>query len=170
MISPYVVGFFKKMEKKDGTLLQYGKNHIFGPEGNKLSKLVSALKTKKQEGKPLVYCDTYDIIDNEYIGMYNAGDYQPNICWVYLDRSKKWMDALPNKETQDYATSIWRDLPHYKTFFPGFLKPAAVDLTHAEVNMGSNNAAWAVCESAKDIIDGLAPSLGQSLKKSCAPD
>ncbi|MEH6475977.1 MAG: hypothetical protein V7727_09825 [Sneathiella sp.] len=170
VLSNYVRGFFQKMTEKDGTLAKYGKNHIIDNKDTKFAELVSALKEKKQNGQPLVHCDTYDIIDNEYIGMYKMDGYKPNICWVYLDRSKNWMNALPNDETRDYAKSKWRNLPHFKTFLPGLLKPAVVDLTHAEVNIGSNNSAWAVCESAKDIIAGLTSPLRGSLKKSCNPD
>lgn len=168
MIAKYVVSFFEKMEKPDGSPDKYGDNLIFEEGTSKLSQLVSAFRTKKREGEPLVYCDAYNIKENEHYGIYDTAQYKPNLCWVYLDRSNDWLETLTDPKISDYAQRRWRNLPHFKTFLPSLLKPSLVDLSNAEVKLGSNLAAWTMCESAEYISGNLSPALGASLKKSCA--
>jgi hypothetical protein len=165
VIAPYLVSFFKKLSKKG----KYFHNQVIDEPDKKLSELVTSFETKKREGAPLIHCDEYDIMENKRFGVPRIEGYKPNICWIYLDRSDRWLNAIPDKKIrEEYAVRKWRNLPHFKTFLPSLFKPAVVDLSDAEVNLGSNLAAWSVCEGADALRKGLSPGLKLELERGAA--
>ncbi|MEH6474688.1 MAG: hypothetical protein V7727_03315 [Sneathiella sp.] len=159
VMTKYLISFFREMKDKNDQLEKYGKNFVFEKGEEKLDQLVRAFAENKNNAEPLVHCDSYSITTNEYFGIYNVINYQPNICWMYLDRVGKWIDELKDEKLVEYATRKQRNFPHFRTFFPNLFKPSLVDLADAEVNLGSNLAAWSMCESAQYIKKELSLAL-----------
>jgi hypothetical protein len=141
VLDKHIIAFFRQADGK------YGHNLVFEGREQKLGELISALEARKRDGKPLIYCDTYDILENKHYGIHNTEGYRPKICWIYQDRTEDWLKELPTK-VREKATDGWGQLPHYKTFFQNWFPPRAVDLTEEEVNLMSNLTAWTVVESA----------------------
>jgi len=131
-------------------------NVVFDNGQRELETLCEAFDQRRAAGKPLVYCQPYDVIDNDW---YRIEPYRPSICWVYLDRVGGWIDNLdPN------AGELVRDLldsegsfdsfPHYSTFAEHGI--ALIDLNRERVVALSNLAAWTVLQSAGYISASLA--------------
>jgi len=120
-----------------------------------LAKICEAFDARQAAGEPLVYCQPYDVIDNERHGI---TPYRPNICWVHLDRSRNWLEQLDTTNgdlvSQLYAgEGSFENFPHYLTFAEqgGTL----IDLDPERVNALANFAAWMVLDSAEYIAGSL---------------
>ena len=155
VLAKYVISFFRQLKKNNGSPRKYSFNLVFEDGENKLEELVGQFEKKKSAGRPLIFCGQYDVRANVHFGIRDTENYRPNICWIYLDRTADWLKALTDEKLKKYAKRKWRNLPHFKTFFPGLFKPSAVDLANAEVNLGSNLAAWTVCQSATILREEL---------------
>lgn len=103
------------------------------------------------EGAPLAYCGTFDALANPRFGI---RVYRPNICWVYLDRSQRWIDDLPEdhklfrklRRGKVPFTKFYR-FPHYSTFFHRFFKLRVIDLGEEQVNALAHLTSWTVLNS-----------------------
>lgn len=140
---------------------------VFKDGPGRLKQLVEKFAKLHEQGRPLVYCDSYEVDANEW---HVTPEYRPNICWVYLHRAGQWeakarSNAAPGSKIIDVLDNSLRkensNFPHYNTFFPNFLK--VIDLEPREVNAMSNLAAWTVCTEAATIRSGLQ---GAALPKS----
>ena len=129
-------------------------NVIFDNESG-LADICEAFAERQQAGEPLVYCQSYDIIENERHGI---TPYKPNICWVHLDRSRNWIEQL-NPEGGELVRDLiasegsFKNFPHYLTFAEqGVL---LIDLNRERVAAATNFSAWMVLESAGYIAGSL---------------
>ncbi len=131
-------------------------NAVFADGEAQLYRLCREFKKLKLAGEPLVYSQRYKIRDNFRHGI-DGEDYTPTICWVYLDRSQKWIDKLPDgqKLTNDLKTKHgdFDVFPHYKTF--GEQDLSIIDLDPERVRALSNLTAWTIFDSASYIAENL---------------
>jgi hypothetical protein len=74
VINEALVSYFRQTKEKPY-------NVVFEKGDLRLRTLYNALKEKKKDGKPLVHCEKYSVIDNQ---RYKVSAYKPKICWVYL--------------------------------------------------------------------------------------
>jgi len=130
-------------------------NVVFADGELNLEILCEELASRKESGEPLVYCQAYDVITNDW---HLIEPYQPNICWVYLDRAGRWMDALDpegNELVQDILNKegSFDSFPHYSTFAEHGI--GLIDLNRERVVALSNLAAWTLGESAAYIAENL---------------
>lgn len=120
-----------------------------------LIKLCKEFTKKKVTGEPLTYCQPYQVVLNSRHGIQ---PYQPNICWVYLDRVKNWLVKV-DKNAGELNRKLHEQkrpfdhFPHYRTFAEqgAFL----IDLDRERVNALSNLTAWVVLENADHLRQGL---------------
>lgn len=127
-------------------------------DGKRLEGLCQAFVDRKKSREPLVHCDRYTIRDNARQAVRGAG-YQPSICWVYLDRTRNWIDKIDaggGRKTRDLkaGTGDFDNFPHYRTFSEktGLL----IDLDRERVHALSNLTAWTVLTSKDYIAQQLA--------------
>ena len=130
-------------------------NVVFADGELNLELLCEELASRKENGEPLVYCQTYDVIRNDW---HRIEPYRPNVCWVYLDRVGNWMDAL-DPEGSELVQDIldkegsFDSFPHYSTFAEHGI--GLIDLNRERVVALSNLAAWTLRESAGYIAESL---------------
>lgn len=131
-------------------------NTVFKDGENELETLCEAFRQRRAAGKSLVHCQRYEVAEN---GRQAIHPYRPNICWVYLNRVKAWIDLLPGDRAQpltlelkDGAGEKFSRFPHYRTFGEG---ASMIDLDPERVHALSNLAAWTVLNSADEIARGL---------------
>ncbi|MDX8398672.1 MAG: patatin-like phospholipase family protein [Gallionellaceae bacterium] len=132
---------------------------------NEYQKLLNAFLEKKRKGKPLVYCQQYRIKENLLYNIKDSSDtaYQPNICWVYLDLPKFWVNEIISnsslsKQMRDLILLRKGELkhfPHYWTFFDDFPKLTLIDKSELQVRLLANLTAWTLRESALTIAGAL---------------
>lgn len=130
-------------------------NVVFDEGELNLELLCEELASRKEQGEPLVYCQAYDVIRND---RYRIAPYRPNICWVYLDRVSRWMDALVPEGSELVQDIINKEgsfdsFPHYSTFAEHGI--GLIDLNRERVVALSNLAAWTLRESADYIAEKL---------------
>jgi len=130
-------------------------NVVFDEGELNLELLCEELASRKESGEPLVYCQAYDVIRNDW---HRIEPYSPNVCWVYLDRAGNWMDALipeGNELVQDIHNreGSFDSFPHYSTFAEHGI--GLIDLDRERVIALSNLAAWTVKTSASYIAANL---------------
>lgn len=65
--------------------------NVFENGSKKLQELLESYINLKSKGRPLVYCDKYKISKNELYSLLPETDYEPTICWAYLDRTSSWV-------------------------------------------------------------------------------
>ncbi len=144
-----------------------GKPHNVIFEEEKYIELLQGLKAQQNTDGPLIYCDQYEIKENKRYNIRKDDNYKPNICWVYLDESKKWLEAINNNvnkngnDNQNFISNItehrgeFKHFPHYKTFFNNLPSITLIDLSHKQVNLLANLTAWTVREGAQTIRNGF---------------
>jgi len=130
-------------------------NVVFDDGELNLEILCEELASRKENGEPLVYCQPYDVVRNDW---HRIEPYRPNVCWVYLDRVGNWMDALipeGNELVQDIVNKegSFDSFPHYSTFAEHGI--GLIDLDRERVVALSNLAAWTVRTSAAYIAENL---------------
>jgi hypothetical protein len=123
---------------------------VIGSGRERLRQLFDAYRRAKEAGKPLVYCDDYDIVENQRFGV---RPYHTSICWAYLDRTQSWIDKLPDSSEEVKRVLANRRFPHYATFFDSSLE--VIRLTAREANALSNLTAWSVREESAQIVARL---------------
>ncbi len=124
---------------------------------------------------PLVYCDTYSIVENKRFNVtrtydfkekktnHDKGVYAPKICWVYLSNAKAWLEEIEKNTDIDNEIKYsilnkkgeFRHFPHYWTFANDLPKLTVIDKSHAQVNLLSNLTHWVVKMTANDITKYL---------------
>ena len=85
--------------------------------------------------------------------------YVPRVCWVYLDRTKDWIEELRDDNDElvgelKRGERPFRDFPHYSTFAAEGSSVQAADLDAKEIIAIGQLTTWAVCEIANDLIEG----------------
>ena len=139
--------------RKNGRLVH---NVVFDDGQQELEALCEAFAERKAAGAPLVYCQAYDVIENDW---YKIGPYRPSICWVYLDRVDNWIRKM-NPNGGELVADIldsegsFDSFPHYSTFAEHGI--GLIDLNRERVVALSNLAAWTVLQSADYISASLA--------------
>jgi len=142
-----VISYFRET----GVLIH---NIVFDDE-NGLAKICGAFDARQAAGKPLVYCQPYDVVANERHGI---TPYETNICWAHMDRSRNWIGQL-DVTAGDLVRQLiagegsFSNFPHYLTFAEQGV--ALIDLNRERVIALSNFAAWMVFDSAAYIADSL---------------
>ena len=131
-------------------------NIVFPNVSEELETLCEAFSARKEAGEPLVFCQVYDVLENQRHGI---SPYRTSICWAHLDRTKRWMEALDRTGgdlvRQLYANEgTFDNFPHYHTFAEQ--RASIIDLNRERVIALSNLAAWTVLESADYIAENLA--------------
>ena len=130
-------------------------NVMFAEGDSGLEALCESFAEKQAAGEPLVHCQAYDVIENDW---YRSEPYRANVCWVYLDKVGGWMDRL-NRDggeiVQDLRTGegSFDSFPHYATFAEHGI--SLIDLNRERVVALSNLAAWTVKERAQYMADSL---------------
>lgn len=129
--------------------------------------LIQGFNAQRKQGKPLVYCQKeVTILKNNRYNIAGTGQsgYKPNICWVYLDRTKNWLKQIEQASDQNFKrtqTAIrnqqgeFKHFPHYWTFVDDLPKLTLIDRSNRQVNLLANLTAWTVRESAEVIQQGL---------------
>lgn len=131
---------------------------VFVDGDAELSKLCRSFAEKKADGNPLVHCQSYVIKDNPLISV-SGNNYHPSICWVYLDRTQRWIDALPDSPSEKkvadlkYAKEDFDTFPHYGTFLEK--KALLIDLDRERVRALSQLTAWTVFDQASYIAEHM---------------
>ena len=148
-ITDDVISYFRKT----GVLIH---NIVFDGGGAGLEKICEEFAARQEAGEPLVYCQAYDVIENE---RHRIEPYRTSICWVYLDRADRWIKKL-DRTAGDLVRQLhdgegsFDNFPHYLTFAEQGV--SLIDLNRERVIALSNLAAWMVRESAGYIADSLA--------------
>jgi hypothetical protein len=142
-------------------------NVVFAQGKESLTEICQFFKDKRAEGKPLVFCQSYNVVANT---RHDIQPYTTKICWVYLDRVQKWIDALPDNGgplTRELIEGMGKfdTFPYFETFRERKLR--VIDLDRERVQALSNLAAWTVFEAADYIKDGLE---GAQLESSGIPN
>ncbi len=140
-----------------------GKPHNVIFERSAYVKLLDGLKKRQSKGEPLIYCNQYNIKENERYNIRYDADYKPNICWVYLDRSKKWLADIKKNDNInmemindiDKYKGEFKHFPHYWTFLNNLPRITLIDMSHKQVNLLANLTAWTVREGAQTIRNGF---------------
>ncbi len=95
---------------------------------------------------------------------YGVDAYQVKICWVYLDRVKRWTQAItPDGELTRALTageSPFDTFPHYDT--SGEQTATPIDLDRERVIALTNLAAWSVLQRA-ELLAGELPTADLAL-------
>ena len=131
-------------------------NVMFAAGDEGLRQLCESFAIRKAAGEPLVHCQAYDVLENDW---YRVEPYTANVCWVYLDRVGGWMNRLNGDGSELVSDIINRQgsfdsFPHYSTFAEHGI--ALIDLDRERVVALSNLAAWTVLESSATIAEYLA--------------
>ena len=147
-----VISLFRPVEDLKNNVV------IEDQDGKELEALCQAFSKRKTEGKPLVYCNTYNIRDNHRQAIRGEG-YRPAVCWVYLDRTNEWIEKLNasgGKKTTDLkkGKGDFDHFPHYKTFIEK--KTKLIDLNRERVHALSNLTAWTVLRSKDYLAEKMA--------------
>jgi hypothetical protein len=129
--------------------------------------LVAHLADRKRAGKIPYYCGKFPLSKNNALKL--SPSYEPNICWVFLDRTGDWVDQL--NATEDRLVDAlknqerpYRDFPHYSTFAAQGSRGQAADLDKKEILAIGHLTTWTVCEIAGDLIEGAGLSCSPSLQ------
>jgi len=130
-------------------------NIVFPNASEELETLCEAFSARKEAGEPLVYCQVYDVLENQRHGI---SPYRTSICWAHLDRTDRWMEKLDRTAgdlvRQLYANEgTFDNFPHYLTFAEHGV--SLIDLNRERVIALSNLTAWTVLESADYIAENL---------------
>ena len=130
-------------------------NIVFPNASAELETLCEAFSARKEAGEPLVFCQVYDVLENQRHGI---SPYRTSICWAHLDRTERWMETLDRTAgdlvRQLYANEgTFDNFPHYLTFAEQGV--SLIDLNRERVIALSNLAAWTVLESADYIAENL---------------
>jgi len=147
-ITDDVISYFRK----SGVLIH---NVVFVDDDTGLAKICEGLAARQEAGEPLVYCQAYDVIEND---RHRIEPYRASICWVYLDRANRWIERL-DREAGDLVRQLhdgegsFDNFPHYLTFAEQGI--FLIDLNRERVIALSNLAAWMVKESAEYIATSL---------------
>ena len=104
-------------------------------QNTRLKELLTAFEQSKAAGEGLVYSDTYDIRRNKHYGV--PAQRGVRITWIYNERIKKWVEALPFQSRHMIQTGEVENFPHYQTFFQTF--PRVIDLSATEASC------WLIC-------------------------
>ena len=182
LIYENITSFFdlKAQEEYSKIFKKKPHNVIFKAEA--YSDLLNGLEQQKKKGEPLIYCDKYEIHKNDRYNIKEDDNYKPNICWVYLNRSEKWLAQIKNNTAinSDVKKDIlekkgeFKHFPHYWTFFNDLPKITVINKSHKQVNLLANLTAWSV-RSGVDIIRSgfdadLAKTLNQEVNSKLAVD
>ncbi len=134
---------------------QLPNNVVFEGGQAELGKICETFRAQRAEQGPLVHCQRYTVKANPRQGV---TPYEPSICWLYLERSEKWIERLDpagGELTRALAekTRPFDNFPFYKTF--GEQGGTLIDLDRERVIALSNFAAWSVLESAEEVRSAL---------------
>jgi hypothetical protein len=145
-----VISFFRPIGKLTH-------NHAFDRAG--LAELCRAFERRRQDGEPLVHCQEYSVLPNSPAARrYSIPAYVTDVCWVYLDAPRAWLDRLPpgDGDLADLRAGEgdFDHFPHYKTF--GEHGVGVIDLDRERVHALSNLTAWAMLNVAGEITAALA--------------
>lgn len=124
-------------------------NHIF--DRDKLSRLLNGLQRAQNQGKSLIYMDTYAIQENKrfrirpYTGV--------KIVWIYNADVPAWRDAL-SPDVDVHLRTLQKDseferFPNYRTFGENLGK--VIDLSKAQVNALAHLSCWNITENTDEI-------------------
>lgn len=162
-ISDDVASLFKRSSKYDTqTEISSNKPHNEVFRNEDYAQLLNTFSTNKREGKPLVHCQKYKVVENKRFNVREKKGivaYEPNVCWIYLDRTQNWLNEIKNntslpEETKRailYARDEFKHFPHYWTFFNDLPNVTVIDKSAPQVNLLANLTAWTVWEARKDI-------------------
>jgi Patatin-like phospholipase len=167
VISSDVLGYFgqNKKEFPDNGIIEKSKAEA------ELNTLYSAFQKQKQSSEPLVYCQNYQIVKNDRFAIESkkkdGSSYIPTICWVYLDRTEKWLDLIEKHHCSDQNVSKliskeapFKNFPHYKTFFDQKGRFQVIGLDAEQVNALSQLTAWTVLENSEYLSKNLGLEIG----------
>ncbi len=110
-ITDDIISFFRET----GVLVH---NIVFDDGDAALATICEEFSARQAAGEPLVYCQPYDVLENDRHGI---APYRTNICWVYLDRADGWIKRI-DPTTGDLVRELYYNLgpfdnfPHYLTF------------------------------------------------------
>ncbi|MEM7244771.1 MAG: hypothetical protein AAF533_05475 [Acidobacteriota bacterium] len=162
-----LIAYFRPVYGKKGRSKRL--NVVFKDGNERLLDLVEGLMKRKLCGRPLVHCQQYEVRPSTRHGIRAIDEdgeaYKPEICWVYLDRTERWMSEMKKsglsaktKHRLEAEKRPFKNFPHYKTFFqnPGLV----VKLGKRQVNALANLTAWTVCEEQAHIGDVLGLRFG----------
>ncbi len=147
-ITDDVVSFFRA-----SGVLQH--NIVFADGDAGLVKMCEEFAVRQAAGEPLVYCQSYDVIENS---RHRIDPYRTSICWVYLDRTNNWIEQV-DQTAGDLVRQLsnnegsFDSFPHYSTFAEQGI--SLIDLNRERVIALSNLAAWVVKEQAEYISNSL---------------
>jgi|GEM_PF-2700245 len=121
---------------------------VFNDNG-KFDALANALITKKRNGQPLLYSDTYTIYPNNYFGVpaYPNGE-DVVVLWIYNDMNKEWYNQLPlpikSLLTSTSPNNYMANFPNLDTVFQNSTKilgewvPEVLLYTPEQINLLAN--------------------------------
>lgn len=152
----------------------FSHNSVF--KEDELEKLIVEFKKADERHEPLVFCSKYVVQNNEH---YNISSYEPTICWVYLQPSKKWHDAINIEECKgndcQHVSNLknrigeFKNFPNYKTFLNDLRDghPSVIKKSVAQANALSQFTSWSVQQSACEISRKLKLKLPENLTTEC---
>jgi hypothetical protein len=147
-ITDDVISFFR-----ESGVLQH--NIVFAAGNAGLEEICEQFALRQTAGEPLVYCQSYDVIEN---ARHRIEPYRTSICWVYLDRTDNWLEKI-DQTGGDLVRELFNNegsfenFPHYSTFAEQGL--SLIDLDRERVIALSNLTAWVLQEQAEYIANNL---------------
>ena len=127
-------------------------------------KLVTNLQNARRAHNTAITTIKHTVLENDWWGL--KGGWDVTICWVYLDRVKKWERKLkPEVKAAIVAGNAstpsgpFRDFPNYLTIDedPGIL-PSLVQLTKEQVNLLADLTCWDITQNSDTFTELLAPT------------
>ncbi|WP_440135078.1 hypothetical protein [Chitinophaga sancti] len=121
---------------------------VFNDNG-KFDALTNAFLSKKKNGQPLLYSDTYTIYPNNYFGVpaYPNGE-DVLVLWIYNDMNKEWYNQLPlpikSLLTSTAPDNYMANFPNLATVFQNKTKifgewvPEVLLYTPEQINLLAN--------------------------------
>lgn len=141
-------------------------NHVLFDK--KLERIQNAYKRLQSKGMPLVYCDSYLVKDQENQenskksdsqkalegNRYGVDEYPAKICWVYLDRTKSWVNTLGPKDNNDsWDNKIKNEIKNRENGFEVFPHLPTLPVTpyKKQINAMAHLTSWTMMVSSEAI-------------------
>mmetsp|Transcript_598 Transcript_598/g.2518 ORF Transcript_598/g.2518 Transcript_598/m.2518 type:complete len:362 (+) Transcript_598:218-1303(+) len=119
-------------------------NQVFAEK--ELPRVLCALQTSRDDGKPAVAKFSHDVLPNPRWGI--VGGWQLDIVYVYNEKISTFVDMLPNDtqgELHKGSNGEFANYPFYRTVFNN--DDHAISLTASQVNLLSAQAEFAMREN-----------------------
>ncbi|HAP62951.1 MAG TPA: hypothetical protein DCR93_26800 [Cytophagales bacterium] len=112
-------------------------------------RVEKGLQDSKEEGGPVSYHGTFEVVDNELLGI--KGGWKCQVLWLCVDKSTIWENQLPRAVRRRIGQlgSTLRTFPIIRVFVQN--PPYVIQLTRKQANLLGNLGYWMVKQKA-DVL------------------